>query len=159
MVEETKKDSVFKGVMLAYLVLILHIVLIAAMGMMVIFFRGVVIYMPWILLGGLAAILGSGYYFYRLLKTQGKSLRDALNSPLLRGKSFEVSLLGGLASFKVGKYDTDPPIAISAAGAPPQLEDQKASRLRELSELARLLEHDLISPDEYNKVKRKLFSS
>jgi hypothetical protein len=161
MTVEMKKDAgVFKGIMLAYLVLILHVLLIAAMGLMVIFFRGVVIYMPWIFIGGITLILGSGYFFYRRLKAHGKSLRETLNSPFLQGKSFEISFLGGLASFKV---DVDgasrPPTAISAPNPPLRLEDSTATRLRELTELARLLENDLISPDEYNRLKRRLFNT
>jgi len=154
----TKKETgLFKGVMLAYFILILHVILIAAMGMLVIFFRGIVAYMPWIFIGGCALLLGSGYYFYRRIKAQGKSLRETLNSPLLQGKSFEISLMGGLASFKVGQHDANPPIVISAGDNRPQLEDPSAARLRELTELANLLEKDLITPDEYNRFKRNLF--
>ena len=152
-----KEPGLFKGVMLAYFILILHVLLIAALGMLVIFFRGIVIYMPWIFLIGCVTILGSGYFFYRRIKAQGKSLRETLNSPLLQGKSFEISLMGGLASFKVGQNDVNPPIFISTTDNKPQLEDPAAARLRELSELANLLEKDLITPDEYNRVKRKLF--
>lgn len=158
-VELKKEAGLFKGVMLAYFILILHVLLIAAMGMLVIFFRGIVIYMPWIFVIGCATIFGSAYWFYRRIKAQGKSLRDTLNSPLLQGKSFEISLMGGLASFKVGQTDVNPPITISASGVKPQLEDPAATRLRELSELANLLEKDLITPDEYDRVKRNLFKN
>lgn len=159
-VELKKEPGVFKGILLAYFVLILHVVLIAAMGLMVIFFRGVVVYMPWIFIGGVTLILSSGYYIYRRLKAHGKSLRETLNSPFLQGKSFEVSLLGGMASFKVDVDGTSrPPPAITAADPPLRLEDMTTKRLRELTELARLLENDMISPDEYNKLKRRLFTS
>jgi hypothetical protein len=161
MAVELKKDpGLFKGIMLAYFVLILHVLLIAGMGLMVIFFQGVVIYMPWIFIGGVMLILGSGYYFYRRLKASGKSLRETLNSPILQGKSFEVRFLGGLATFKVDVDGaTHPSMALPSAPPPLRLEDQTASRLRELTELARLLENDLISPDEYNQLKRRLFNS
>jgi hypothetical protein len=157
-VELKKEAGLFKGIMLAYLVLILHVLLIAGMGLLVIFFQGVVVYMPYIFIGGVTIILGSGYYFYRRLKASGKSLNEALNSPLLQGKSFEIRLLGGMASFKV---DVDgashSPTALPSAQPPLRLEDPTTSRLRELTELARLLENDLISPDEYNRLKRRIF--
>ena len=156
-----KKDpGLFKGIMLAYFVLILHVILIAGMGLLVIFFQGVVTYMPWIFIGGVTLILGSGYLFYRRLKAHGKSLRELLNSPFLQGKSFEVKLLGGMASFKIDVDGaTHPPPAITAAEPALRLEDLTTMRLRELTELARLLENDLISPDEYNKLKRRLFNN
>jgi hypothetical protein len=158
MVEELKKEpGLFKGVMLAYFILILHVILAAAMGLLVIFFRGVIMYMPWIFLGGATIILTSSYVLYRKLKSQGKSLWETLNSPMLQGKSFEVSLLGGLASFKVGREDHSQ-ITIAPVAAPPRLEDATSMRLRELTELARLLENDLITPEEYNRVKRRIFS-
>jgi hypothetical protein len=161
MAVELKKDTgLFKGIMLAYFVLILHVLLIAGMGLMVIFFQGVVFYMPWIFIGGVALIFCSGYYFYRRLKANGQSLREALNSPILQGKSFEIRLLGGIATFKVDVDGaTRPSMALPSAQPTLRLEDQTASRLRELTELARLLENDLISPDEYNRLKRKLFNT
>lgn len=161
MAVDNKKDAgLFKGIMMAYLVLILHVALIAVMGLMVIFFQGVVLYMPWIFIGGTAIILGSAYYFYRRLKAHGKTIQEALNSPILQGKSFEVKLLGGIASFKVDvNAPNDATKAIPAAPPQLRLEDATAIRLRELTELARLLENDLISPDEYNRLKRRIFNS
>jgi hypothetical protein len=161
MAVDLKKDTgLFKGIMLAYFVLILHVLLIAGMGLMVIFFQGVVFYMPWIFIGGATLILCSGYYFYRRLKANGQSLREALNSPILQGKSFEIRLLGGIATFKVDVDGANrPPMALPSAQPTLRLEDQTASRLRELTELARLLENDLISPDEYNRLKRRLFNT
>jgi hypothetical protein len=161
MTVEMKKDpGLFKGIMLAYFVLILHVLLIAGMGLLVIFFQGVVVYMPWIFIGGVTIILGSGYYFYRRLKASGQSLREALNSPLLQGKSFEVKFLGGMASFKVDVDGaTRPPAALPSAQPTLRIEDTTNMRLRELTELARLLENDLISPDEYNRLKRRLFNN
>ena len=39
------------------------------------------------------------------------------------------------------------------------LEDPASARIRELSELVRLLESDLITLEEFNSVKRQLFQS
>jgi hypothetical protein len=153
-----KKDpGLFKGVMLAYLILILHVILAAAIGMLIIFFHGIVTYMAWILFFGFALIFGSGYYFYRRLKAQGRSLRETLDSPDLRGKSFEISMFGGMVSFKVGNGMPDPARALPAPNSPLQLEDPEAARLRELTELSRLLEKNLITQDEFSRIKHDLF--
>jgi hypothetical protein len=41
----------------------------------------------------------------------------------------------------------------------PKLEDTNEVRIRELTELAKKLENDLISPDEYNKAQKKIFKT
>ena len=50
-------QGLFKGVFVAYTILILHVLLVAAMGVLVLFFRGVVNYLPWIFAG--AAVIGN----------------------------------------------------------------------------------------------------
>ena len=97
MVQKKKAgDGVFKSIMAAYAILILHVLLIAGMGLMVIFFRGIIQYMIWIFLGGALLLLGSGYYFYRKMKAEGKTLRETLQSPMLNGRAVEISFLGEL---------------------------------------------------------------
>lgn len=150
-------DGLFKSVLLAYAVLALHVLLVACLGVLVIFFRGIVNYMFWVFLGGTGLILLSAYLFYRRMKREGKNLRDILHSPPYQGRSMEVSLLGGIATIKLGK--PDPGMMIEAGTGSPtrQLEDPDAARVRELMELARLRESDLITLEEYNTAKERLF--
>jgi len=150
-------DGLFKSVMLAYMVLVLHVVLMLGLGLLVIFFRGVIQYMLWIFLFGTVAVLASGYYFYRRMKAEGKTLKQTLSSPMFAGRPVEVSLLGGMASFRVGR--PGPASALETRQVEPthQLEDFKTSQLRDLTQLARLLEDDLITRDEYDEAKKNLF--
>jgi hypothetical protein len=155
-----QNDGIFKSVMMAYTVLLLHVVLIAGLGMLVLFFRGFIQYMIWIFLGGAVAIFVSGYRIYNRMRQEGKSLRETLGSPVFDGRPIEISILGGMASFRIGK-DVSPIHALPDATIQPTplLEDPASVRLRELSELARLLENDLITLEEFNTVKRQLFQS
>lgn len=155
----SEKSGLFGGVFAAYMVLILHLVLIAALGLLVLFFRGFVTYMLWIFLGGTALLLVSAYLIYRRVKTEGMNLKDAMNSPAFRGKAMEVSLLGGLASFRVGDTNAFPQLEDRGLPPPLQLEDPETVRIRELAELARLLENDLITREEFNQAKQRLFRS
>ena len=98
--KKEKENQYFKSVLMAYFILVLHVVLIAGLVMMVIFFRGILNYMIWIFLGGLIVIIASGYHFYKRMKMEGKTLREILNTYRHSGRSVEVSLLGGLASLK-----------------------------------------------------------
>jgi len=145
--------------MLAYMVLVLHVLLMIGLGLMVIFFRGVAQYMLWIFLLGTLAIITSGFYFYRRMKAEGKTLKQMLSSPILNGRPVEVSLLGGLASFRIGMPGNARELESRVANPTQQLEDPETVRIRELTQLARMLEKNLITREEYNQAKKSLFNS
>lgn len=161
-----KKDNegILKGVWVAYSILTLHVLLIAAMGCLVLFFSGIIQYMIWIFLIGSACVGLSGYRFYNRMKEEKRSLHEMMDSPLFKGKSLEITLLGGLASVKVGMPSSpmlppSEPIAPYPAVSPvPMLMDPASVRLRELSELARLYENRLITLDEYARLKDQIFN-
>jgi hypothetical protein len=144
---------------MAYGILILHLMLIAALGIMVLFFRGFIEYMIWVFLGGSTALAISAYHFYRRMKKEGKTLQEMLSTPMFRNRSVEVSLLGGIATLKLGKpQPSNSPQGIDAQwiDTPRQLEDPLTARVRELAELAKMLENELITIDEFNEVKREM---
>lgn len=160
--EKPKEDKgLFTGVMVAYLVLLLHVLLLVLVAVAVVFFRGVVEYMPWILGGGFALVLLSGYLFFRKFRKNAEKLREVLSDPVFRDRAVEVKLFGGVASLRLGQ-----PVA-SANSAEPilldqvpvmQLEDPEAQRLRRLDQLVRLLDQGLISPEEFAQLKNELLA-
>ena len=162
MIDKKKtSDGLVKSVLLAYFILALHVLLIAGVAILVLFFRGMVNYMLWIFLGGLALIGFSAFYFFRRMRAEGKTLREMLRNPMFNGRSVEVSLLGGMATVKLGQPSQPPAIGHDAAIDVPRLEEPNIPHNRdvsELSELARLLEKDLITVDEFNKAKRQLLN-
>ena len=154
-----ENDGLVKSVLLAYFILALHVLLIAGMAILVLFFRGVVNYMLWIVLGGIAVVGLSAYFFIRRMRAEGKSLREMLRNPVFNGRSVEVSLLGGMATVKLGEPAKPLAIEHDATIDVPRLQDPDAPRnpeVSELAELARLLEKDLITVDEFNRAKRHL---
>jgi hypothetical protein len=158
LIKNKEGNGLFKSVLMAYLIVILHILLFAGLALLVLFFRGIVNYTIWIFIGGLVIIIVSLFYFYRRIKAGGKILKDTLNSPEFRDRPVEVSFLGGVASVRFGR-----PGGLSALGGgfaqpPPQLEAPEKIRVRELTELARLLEKNLITLEEYNKAKEQIFN-
>ena len=150
-------DGLFKSVMLAYIVLVLHVVLMLGLGLLVIFFRGVTQYMLWIFLFGTIVVVASGFYFYRRMKAEGKTLKETLSSSMFAGRPVEVSFLGGMASLRVGTPGPANVLETRQVNPAYQLEDFKTSQLRDLTQLARLLEDDLITRDEYDEAKQNLF--
>lgn len=150
------REGLFKSVMLAYFVLILHVLIMVGLGLLVIFFRGIIQYMLWIFLAGSAAIMGSGYYFYKRMKAEGRTVKQMLETPLLSGRPVEVSLLGGLASFRVGPRAKNPELGTDAYQQKHQIEAPETMRIRDVAELARLLENNLITREEYDKAKKQI---
>ncbi len=154
--KKNEGPGLINSVLMAYLVIILHFVLIAALGLLVIFFQGIINYMIWIFLIGTALIAVSAYIFYRRMKEEGRSLRETLSSPLFGGRTVEVSLLGGIASLKIGSPGNVPAVGNDSPINLRQLEDPVSMRIRELAELSRLLEKEMITLEEYNKVKQEI---
>jgi len=162
--QNKNKDNIIKSVFVAHFILMLHILVIAAIGFLVLFFRGIVIYMPWIFFGGTAAIATSCYLLYRKMKKERKSLKEILSLPVFKNRTVEVSFLGGLASLRVENSieslkDKIEIIETEVIDHPRRLEDPKAINVKELTELVRLLDNKLITPDEYDKAKQKIFNS
>lgn len=144
---------------MAMVILLFHVALPVMIVLMVLFFHIIANYLLWIIGAILVAALGGGYLFMRYLKgAGGEALRDVLTSPEFKGRNVEVNLLGGLASLKIGKSDKSveqlPDFTIPPAL---RIEDENIMRTRELLTLARLLEQNLISREEYQRAKKELF--
>lgn len=152
-------DGIFKSIVFAHLILILHLIFFAGLGLLVIFLKGMMQYMLWILLGGMAVIGLSAYLFYRRLRKEGKSLGETLRSPAFQGRQVEVSLLGGMATLKLDSSNAPKAIEAGQTEPPLQLEDPEMARVREINALAQLLEKELITLDEFNSAKQRLLGS
>lgn len=156
---QKNSDGLFKSIFLAHLILFLHLFLFAALGLVVVFLSGMMQYMVWVLLGGMSLVGLSAYLFFRRLRKEGRSLGEALRSPLFKGRAVEVSLLGGMATLKLDKPQADDVLELESRSPALQLEDPESARIKEISALAQLLEKELITPDEFTKAKQRLLGS
>ena len=157
--KKEKEEGHLKSILLAYLILVLHVVLITGLVLLVIFFRGIINYMIWIFIAGTAAIVASSYLFYKRMKMEGKTLREIFNSRQFGGRTVEVNLLGGLASLKISGSNDPAALDTASSGQFKQLEDPNVIHNREFSELVRLLENNLITLDEYHRFKEQILKS
>ena len=158
MLKVKKTENFFlQGVLLAYFILFLHIILIMALGVLVIFFRGFLYYIGWILAGSLVLGVGFGYFIYMRMKQDGKTLKSMLNVPKLNGRSVEIGFLGGLATFKIGKSDEFLSVNEDVSNKRLQIEDTLNISVEELADLFRLFENGMITREEFNIAKNKLF--
>lgn len=157
-----KKDNeisnITNSLVLASAILIFHVFLLAGLGILVLFFSGIVNYIFWIFLAGSVLITGAVYLFFRYMKKKGgTAFLKIMSLPELNGKNVEVNLLGGLASFKIASDTTE--LQVIESNVIPvarQLEDLDSKRIRELTELAGMLEKNLITLEEYHQVKKSL---
>jgi hypothetical protein len=145
-----------KGLFLAHLIILLQLLVIAIIGMTVVFIGGLARYLLWVLLGGGALALVLAYVIYRRLRTSGRDLIKNLDVSTLQGRPFEIRFLGGLMSFKVGDSDNLPALEHKVSRSVAQLEDTETIRKRELAELAQLLADDLISTEEFTNARQKI---
>ena len=154
------KEGVFKSLFAAYFVILLHVFLLAGTGVTVVLFRGVYNYLPWIMGGLSIMILGLFWIFYTKMKKSSSDIKDILSFPEFRDRNIEISLLGGLASFKIEGGNKELPL-IGQNFVPEtsdifRLEGPKATTDKRISDLADLYDRDLITKEEFDLAKKDI---
>ena len=151
--------SFFFSYLVLTLILALNIALFFVVGIIIIFFKGVLDYIVWILILGAILIGTFCYLLWKRMKERGKTLREMIGDPLFRGRDVEVNLLGGFFSVKIGRPTRPLSIEDIPSSKPEQLEVPQISRARELAHLASLLEKNLITQEEFFQAKKELMRS
>lgn len=161
-VKKKDKEGIFKSLFAAYFVILLHVFLLAGTGITVVLFRGVYHYLPWIM-GGLAVLIIALFWiFYRKMRQSSRDMKDILSFPEFRGRTVEIKLLGGMATFKVqggGGGDAMPLIGqdgFHGNGGQMRLAAPEEGIEQRLMELAKLYEEELITKDEFDTAKRRI---
>jgi len=154
---DEQNKNFFSGVVLAYLVLLLHLLLMVGLGITVVVIKGIYDFRWLILLAGIVIIGGSGYYFYRYFKEHKQKLHDLMSDPAFNDRTLEISLMGGMATVRLGHKDDNIKL-IQAADETEvkQLEQPKSGQMKELTELTRMLDDELITREEFLKLKKDI---
>ncbi|MFO7767316.1 MAG: SHOCT domain-containing protein [Pelovirga sp.] len=158
--QNEQNRTMFSSVLVIALILLFHIVLIVGLIGAVILFKGIYDLRWWILAGGLLLIGASAYFFYRRVKAGKRRLRDMMNDPAFHNRNLEISLLGGMATLRVGHPDHPPNqprmIDVSPDSAVKQLPAPSSRKIAELSELNHMLEQGLITKEEFLRLKEDI---
>lgn len=154
-IENEENKSFFSGVMLGSIVLGLHLVLVISLGVAVVLIKGIYDLRWLIFIIGMAVIGFSGYIFYRKFKENNRRIKDLMTDPALANRTLEISLLGGMATVKLGHKDENLQL-IAADEAPKQLEAPQSVQMKELSELSKMLDEELITREEFLKLKKDI---
>ena len=145
--------------MAGYLVLLIHLLLVIFLATAVVFIQGLSEYIEYILGGGVLLIIGSGAFFYHLLKQNGKQILNTLQNPSFPGQNIEVSLLGGLASISIKSPGKNEQLMLGNPSpelrAIPELPPATAPH-NELLRLSELYDRGLINKEEFLQLKDEL---
>ena len=153
---DEQNKNFFSGVVLAYLVLLLHILLMVGLGITVVVIKGIYDFRWLILLAGIAIIGGSGYYFYRYFKEHKQKFHDLMSDPAFNDRTLEISLMGGMATVRLGHKDDNIKLIQADETEVKQLEQPKSVQIKELTELTRMLDDELITREEFLKLKKEI---
>jgi len=159
------QEGIFKSLFAAYFVLLLHVFLLAGIGVTVVLFKGVYHYLPWIMAGLALLIIALFWIFYLRMKKNAREIKEILAFPQFQGRNVEIKLLGGMASVKIdgGTPSASNVMALehtpeSQGNTVPLLAPVQESPDKRLSDLAQLYLSDLITREEFDLAKEHIFS-
>lgn len=154
-----EKEGLFRSIFTAYFILLLHVFLLAGVGVTILLFKGVYQYLHWIMAGLGILVLGIAWVFYRRMKHSTTDIKSILAMPEFADRSVEIKLLGGLASFKIDSAkNPTAQIAQSSDSGPDKflIEHDVVKTEQKLLKLNALFEKDLITKKEFEKAKQNI---
>ncbi len=158
-IPKADKEGLFKSIFTAYFILLLHVFLLAGVGLSVVLFKGVYHYLPYIM-GGLAIlVLSVAWIIYRRMRENSTDLRTVLSAPEFQDRTVEVKLLGGLASFKI-KAKANNGLLLDHASpsySDTHLIENSADKAgRKMLELNTLYARELITKEEFETARQNI---
>jgi len=152
-----KQDiGLFKSIYAAYFILLFHVVMIGAIGVVIVLFNGVINnIIPILLICGLL-FLSFGYFLFRLIKRKSHAIKDIVTSEQFSNRSVELSLFGGFASVKLGAPVQNPNgVQIEGTSEKQTLLDSvKPEETIEFKKARNIMKKKHRKPDEYDSLKR-----
>ena len=154
------KEGLFKSIFTAYFILLLHVFLLAGVGLTVVLFKGVYHYLPWVMGGIGVLVLLMALIIYRKMRASSSSLREVLATPEFQDRAVEVKLLGGLASFNIKAKENSTALLPEHTEAGFQdarlIEDAVTRAERKMLELNTLYEKNLITREEFEAARQTI---
>jgi hypothetical protein len=158
-IRKKDKDGVFKNIFVAYFILLLHVFLLAGIGLSVVLFKGVYHYLPWIMAGIAILVLAIAWIIYARMRATSSSLSEVLGTPEFQDRAVEIRLLGGLATFEI-KAKEQPLLpnntGLSTYSDAQLIESADDRAERKLLELNALYAKHLITEKEFEKARRSI---
>ncbi len=156
--KKSDKEGLFKNIFIGYFILLLHVLLLAGIALFVVFIKGVFAFLPWIMGGTVLLVLVIAWLFYRRMQKSSSQLKDILSNAQMQDRNIEVSLLGGLAAFKIDAKP-NPDLLPDSPGnqGNTRLIETGADRAeRRMHQLDDLYEKDLITKEEFEQARQTI---
>ncbi len=161
MISKNSNDSGLpRGIYIASIILLLHVVLLAVIGSMIILFKGMYQYLPWIL-GGLGILItATVWILYQRMKKNSSDIKEILSMPQFQNREVEVKFLGGMASFKISPETNHQTLiehhALNNSNTPMienglNKKEEKIFRMKELFE-----KENIMDKEEFEKAKQDI---
>jgi len=153
------KEGLFRSIFTAYFILLLHVFLLAGVGVTIVLFKGLYHYLPWIMGCIGILVLTIAWIFYRRMRESSSDIKDVLSMPEFQDRTVEVRLLGGLASFKIKANKNRQMLIDHHPSTTPKrllLENDIQNTEQKIFRLTALLEKDLINKEEFKKAKQDI---
>ncbi|MCK4767873.1 MAG: SHOCT domain-containing protein [Desulfobacula sp.] len=153
------KDSLFRSIFIACFILLLHVFLLAGVGITIILFKGVYHYLPWIMGCIGILVLAISWIFYQRMSKRSSDIKDILAMPEFRDKTLEVRILGGLASFKITAKENQLLLIDHPLSTPSDrllIENSISETEQKILKLTALFEKDLITRAEFDKARQNI---
>lgn len=152
-----KKEGLFRSIFTAFIILFLHLLLLAGAGVTIILFKGLYNYLPWVMGTTGLLVIGLACLFYQRIKNSTSDIRQILSMPEFRDRTVEIRLIGGLASLKI-EAATGSNAMIEQAPIPGKLaidldENNIETRILRLNNM---YERQIISRDDFEKAKQEI---
>lgn len=155
---DNQKEGLFRSIFTAHIIVLLHILILAGVGLMVVLFKGVYLYLPWIMGGIGIFILLTAWFIYRQVRSGSSDIHQILSMPQFKDRNVEIKIIGGLATLKMGPASKNDVIQLENRETNNAMLLEEKSRRTEdkLAMLLQLYEKKLISEKDFERAKQEI---
>ncbi|MFN2358575.1 MAG: SHOCT domain-containing protein [Desulfotignum sp.] len=158
--KKSDKEGLFKNIFIGYFIVLIHVLLLAGIALFVVLIKGVFDYLPWIMGGTALLVLFIGWLLYRRMHKSSSQIQDMLSNAQLGDRNIEVSLLGGLAAFKINARQNSDLLLDNHGNETDRntrlIETEKDRAERKMFQLDDMLEKGLITKEEFEKARQTI---
>ncbi len=149
-------SGLFKSIFTAYFIVLLHVVLIAGIGVTIILFKGLYQYLPWVMGGIALLVMVISVLLYQRIKNNSAQIKDILAMPQFQDRTVEIKLLGGIASFKITPETNQQALIDHSYSNTLMIENNINKTEQKILRLTTLFEKDIITKEEFEKAKQNI---
>jgi len=154
--KNSNSTGLFRSIFTAYFILLLHVVLLAGIGVTIILFKGLYQYLPWVMGGIAVLVMAISWLLYQRIKNNSAQIKDILAMPQFQDRTVEIKLLGGIATFKITPGTNQHTLIENNYSNTLMIENDIEKTEQKILKLTALYKKDIITRDEFEKAKQDI---